>query len=189
MMMTVPAFCALFRQVSKQKVEWLYTFYLKRPLIKFGRYKVPSSPIKSPCSCQTYQVMDSLSGSTGAYHITCCVLFNTFLKYEMWQPSFPDKLARFLCFLCSSTRYTKFFNDWVLFITYVSCTCFGPHWSIFRSVFLQAVCADLVCGSTCVSCWTAYILQDDTRSLQCQILIFPSSRPANPAGCCISGRN
>jgi hypothetical protein len=50
--------------------------------------------------------------------------------------------------------------------------------------FLQAVCADLVCGNTrttrnvqplqsnsvikkrYVSCWTAYILQYDTRSLQ-----------------------
>ena len=32
-------------------------------------------------------------------------------------------------------------------ITYVCSTCFRPHRSIFRSV-LQAVFADLVCGST-----------------------------------------
>ena len=53
--------------------------------------------------------------------------------------------------------------------------------------FVQAVFADLVCGntrttrhvqplqqldvssSTCVSCWTAYILKDDTRSLKYQV--------------------
>ena len=40
------------------------------------------------------------------------------------------------------------FNDGVLFITYVSSTYFGPHWSTFRSVLLQAVCADLICGNT-----------------------------------------
>ena len=34
-----------------------------------------------------------------------------------------------------------------LFITYVSSTRFGPHRSILRSV-LQAVFADLVCGTT-----------------------------------------
>ena len=38
-------------------------------------------------------------------------------------------------------------NDWVLFSTYVSSTCFGHHRSIFRSV-LQVVFADLVCGNT-----------------------------------------
>ena len=31
------------------------------------------------------------------------------------------------------------FNEWVLFIIYVSSTYFGPHWSIFRSVFLSYV--------------------------------------------------
>ena len=29
-----------------------------------------------------------------------------------------------------------------------SSTYFGPHRSNFRSVFVQAVCADLVCGTT-----------------------------------------
>ena len=41
---------------------------------------------------------------------------------------------------------TKCFNECVLFITYVSSTCFGPHRSITRNV-LQAVFADLVCGN------------------------------------------
>ena len=77
-----------------------------------------------------------------------------------------------------------------LFITYVSSTCFEPHRSIFRRV-LQAVFADwyvvirvlldtssryevtwsinALIKTLCVSCWTAYILQDDTRSLQYQV--------------------
>ena len=49
-------------------------------------------------------------------------------------------------YICSPTSYTKFFNDWVSFVTYVSWTCFGLHRSIFRSG-LQAVFADLVCGN------------------------------------------
>ena len=48
-----------------------------------------------------------------------------------------------------SNKIHEVFYDWVLFIIYISSTCFGPHRSIFRSVLLQAVCADFVCGNTC----------------------------------------
>ena len=50
-------------------------------------------------------------------------------------------------YMQSNKVHKVFFNDWVLFITYVSSTYFGPHRSIIRSV-LQAVFADLVCGTT-----------------------------------------
>ena len=52
------------------------------------------------------------------------------------------------CNIYAGQDTTRFFYDWVLFIIYVSSTCFGPHRSIFRSVCLQAVFADLVCGNT-----------------------------------------
>ena len=66
--------------------------------------------------------------------------------------------------------------------------------------FVQAVFADLVCGNTrttrhvqtlrldvsssktlCVSCWTAYILQDDTRSLQYQEFFHLFKGENNPS--------
>ena len=40
---------------------------------------------------------------------------------------------------------TQCFYDWVLFITFSGSTCFGPQWSILRSVFKLYV-ANLVCG-------------------------------------------
>ena len=40
-------------------------------------------------------------------------------------------------YICSPTKCTKCFNEWVLFSTYVSSTCFGPHRSIIRRVFYK----------------------------------------------------
>ena len=68
--------------------------------------------------------------------------------------------------ICSPTRYTKCFNEWVYFVTYVSSTCFRPHRSIFRTVFYKVY----------VQIWyvvirvllDTYTLQDDTRSLHYQ---------------------
>ena len=67
------------------------------------------------------------------------------------------------------------FSELVLFSTYVSSTCFGPHRSIIRSVFYKLyshiwyVVINSLIKPLCVSCWTAYILQDDTRSSQYQV--------------------
>ena len=41
---------------------------------------------------------------------------------------------------------------------------------IMKLWYRSAVC-DCVLLLNCVSCWTAYILQDDTRSLQCQVFL------------------
>ena len=153
-----------------------------------------------------------------------------FHQRRVWDPQVSQH--KFL-YKCSPTRYTKCFNEWVLFSTYVSSTCFGPHRSIIRSVFYKLYSQTLVCGTTvrttrhvqplfrngwtcrvvrvlphtksvntactkrswrwtgevrnmsswhkcwinsviktlCVSCWTAYILQDGTPSVQCQVKV------------------
>ena len=46
-----------------------------------------------------------------------------------------------------------------------------PHCvSCWTTYILQDDTWSLQC-QVCVSCWTAYILQDDTRSLQCQVCV------------------
>ena len=57
------------------------------------------------------------------------------------------------------------------------CTgCIRRLWYVVIRVVLD------VSSSTCVSCWTAYILQDDTRTLQCQVLARVGFRtPDHPA--------
>ena len=54
----------------------------------------------------------------------------------------------FRSYICSPTRNTKCFNEWVLFSTYVSSTYFGPHRSIIRSVLYTLYSQTLVCGNT-----------------------------------------
>ena len=60
----------------------------------------------------------------------------------------PSKRKFTLKLYTQSNKIHKVFYDWVLFITYVSSIYFEPHRSIFRSVCLEALCADLVCGNT-----------------------------------------
>ena len=42
-----------------------------------------------------------------------------------------------LSYICSRTRYTKCFNEWVYSALKFSSTCFGPHRSIIRSVLYK----------------------------------------------------
>ena len=67
-------------------------------------------------------------------------------------------------YICTPTRYTKFFNDWVLFITYVSSTCFGPHRSIIRSVLYKLYLQTLVCGTTVRTTRHVQLLRLDVSS-------------------------
>ena len=57
------------------------------------------------------------------------------------NPEGRKSLERYIC--SQSNKIHNVFNDWVLFITYVTSTCFGLHRSIIRIV-LQALFADLV---------------------------------------------
>ena len=59
-----------------------------------------------------------------------------------------DHVSSCNIYICSPTRYTKCFNEWVLFSTYVGSTCFGPHRSIIRSVLHKLYSQTLVCGNT-----------------------------------------
>ena len=51
-------------------------------------------------------------------------------------------------YLCSPTRYTKCFNEWVLLSPYISSTYFGIHRSIIRNVSYKLYSQTLVCGNT-----------------------------------------
>ena len=64
--------------------------------------------------------------------------FVYFKKYSVERKNMKNKSQKeTMYYICSPTRYTMFLYDWVLFITYVSSTCFGPHRSIFRSVLYK----------------------------------------------------
>ena len=54
-------------------------------------------------------------------------------------------------YTCSTTRYTKCFNEWVLFSTYVKLNMFRTSSVHHQERFLQAVFADLVCGNMCTT--------------------------------------
>ena len=50
------------------------------------------------------------------------------------------------------------------------CTsCIRRLWYVAIGVLLYKSSRYNFVGPHCVSCWTTYILQDDTRSLQCQL--------------------
>ena len=110
-----------------------------------------------------------------------------------------QKCKSFKIYICSPTRYTKCFNEWVysalMLARHVSdltgpssgafCTsCIRRLWYVVILVLLNtsSCCNGWTCWvvrwinslieALCVSCWTAYILQDDTRSLQCQLLKY-----------------
>ena len=83
-----------------------------------------------------------------------------------------------------SNKIHKVFKWVSLFSIYVSSTCFGPHrfvirsvlyklyvqiWYVVTRVLLDTSSRYEVVGRTC---WTAYILQDDTRSLQYQVNFY-----------------
>ena len=58
-------------------------------------------------------------------------------RRKYFIPKMLSHLLPQLQYICSPTRYTKCFNEWLLFSTYVSSTCFGPHRSIIRSVLYK----------------------------------------------------
>jgi hypothetical protein len=126
----------------------------------------------------------------------CCQLpYNrTFLKCDFKVETYLILYGPFIILqcICSPTRYAVCFVWLILFTTFASSTCFGPHGSILRSVLLQAVCADLVCGNTRTARYTmsschgvvgrtAFFLQHHNSCTYRLVRVLPHTKSAHTA--------
>ena len=106
-----------------------------------------------------------------------CDISGTTATYSVFQ----TQVENLLVYICSPRWYTKCFNEWVLFSTYVyvGSTCFGPHRSIIRSVlyklYLQIWYVVLLCILLDTSSrygWTCRVIRVLPHTKVCEYSLY-----------------